>query len=206
MINYTRQAKSKEADNAVTDPVLRAKQDLELLCKEFLKLFKQKVYNSEDGEVIEHSRKVTDLATLSLKIRSRSCVLVSLLEGPEFVKSSLALARSLRVIDKEVLQDQFSAFAKKLEELTKDISEDDLKKMDSKDLIVKFFNSEAKLFCGIELILQAIAVASIKISVESVAESFISDYNRRNDKLRTLSEDAAEFEMEIAKNGPVMDN
>ena len=26
----------------------------------------------------------------------------------------------------------------------------------------------------------------------------------RNDKLRTLSEDAAEFEMEIAKNGPVM--
>ena len=204
IINYTRQAKSKEADNAVTDPVLRAKQDLELLCKEFLKLFKKKVYNSEDVEVIEHSRKVTDLATLSLKIRSRSCVLVSLLEGPEFVKSSLALARSLRVIDKEVLQDQFSAFAKKLEELTKDISEDDLKKMDSKDLIVKFFNSEAKLFCGIELILQAIAVASIKISVESVAESFISEYNRRNDKLRTLSEDAAEFEMEIAKNGPVM--
>ena len=40
--------------------------------------------------------------------------------------------------------------------------------------------------------------------MESVAESFISEYNRRNDKLRTLSEDAAEFEMEIAKNGPVM--
>ena len=96
MFNYTRQAKSKEAENALTDPVLRAKQDLELLCKEFLKLFKQKVYNSEDLEVIEHSRKVTDLATLSLKMRSRSCVLVSLLEGPEFVKSSLVLARSLR--------------------------------------------------------------------------------------------------------------
>ena len=60
MINYTRQAKSKEAENAVTDPVLRAKQDLELLCKEFLKLVKQIVYNSEDIEVIEHSRKVTD--------------------------------------------------------------------------------------------------------------------------------------------------
>ena len=76
--------------------------------------------------------------------------------------------------------------------------------MDSKGIIAKFLNSEAKLFCGIELILQAIAVASIKISVESIAESFISEYNRRNDKLRTLSEDAAEFEMEIAKNGPVM--
>ena len=52
--------------------------------------------------------------------------------------------------------------------------------------------------------MQAIAVASIKISVESIAESFISEYNRRNDKLRTLSEDAAEFEMEISKNGPVL--
>ena len=94
------------------------------------------------------------LTTLSLKIRSRSSVLVSILEGPDFVKSSLALARSLRVIDREVLQNQFSAFAEKLEELTKDISEDDLKKMDSKDIIVKFLNSEAKLFCGIELILK----------------------------------------------------
>ena len=114
---------------------------------------------------------------------------MSILEGPDFVKSSLALAISLRVIERGVLQNQFSAF---------------LKKMDSKDIIVKFLNSEAKLFCGIELILQAIAVASIKISVESIAESFISEYNRRDDKLRTLSEDAAEFEMEIAKNGPVM--
>ena len=40
--------------------------------------------------------------------------------------------------------------------------------MDSKDIIVKLLNSEAKLFCGIELILQVIAVASINISVESI--------------------------------------
>jgi hypothetical protein len=64
--------------------------------------------------------------------------------------------------------------------------------------------SEKKLYVGVEMILQAIAVSSIKISVESIAESFISEYNRRNDKLRTLSEDAAEFEMEISKNGPVI--
>ena len=99
------------------------------------------------------------------------------------MKSSLVLARTLRLMDKEVLLNQFSVFSGKLEEVTKDISEENLLKMDSKDLIVRFFNSEAKLFCGIELILEAIAVASIKISVESVAESSISDYNRRNDKL-----------------------
>ena len=39
---------------------------------------------------------------------------------------------------------------------------------------------------SIELILQAIVVASIKISVKSIAETFISDYNRKNDKLRKM--------------------
>ena len=42
--------------------------NIELLCKEFLKLFKEKVYISEDIKVIEHSRKVADLASLSLKV------------------------------------------------------------------------------------------------------------------------------------------
>ena len=79
-----------------------------------------------------------------------------------------------------------------------------MRNCDSKDSIFEFFSSKKKLFVVNEMVLQSIAVASIKISVESIAESFISEYNRRNDKLRTLSEDAAEFEMEISKNGPVI--
>ena len=204
IINYTRQAKIKESEHAVTDPVMRARVDLELLCKELLKRFKERVYDCEDVKVIEHSRTVADLSSLSLKIRNRSPVLISLLEGPAFVESSVALARSLRVFDKDVILRQFAEFVKKLELITKDLSDEELKDMDSKDLIVRFFNSEDRLFSGIELVMQAIAVACIKVSVESIAESFISEYNRRNDKLRTLSEDAAHFEMEIAKNGPVM--
>ena len=204
MINYTRQAKATEAENAITDPVLKAKADLKLLCKEFMKVLKDKVYSDEDVAVIEHSRKITDVATLSLKMRNRSSTLINLLEGPAFWKSAITLARSVRVIDKEVFLEQFSLFLKKLETVTKDISDADLKKFDSKDLIKEFFSTEKKLYVGVEMILQAIAVASIKISVESIAESFISEYNRRNDKLRTLSEDAAEFEMEISKNGPVI--
>ena len=77
MVNFTRKAKAKEAENVVTDPILKATQDLELLCKEFLKHFKERVYNSEDTVVIEHTRKVTDLASLSLKLKSRSSILVN---------------------------------------------------------------------------------------------------------------------------------
>ena len=77
------------------------------------------------------------------------------------------------------------SFIKKLEEVNKNISDENRKKCDSKDFIIKFLSSEKQLLCGIEMIIQAIAGASVQISVES----------RRNDKLITLSEDAAGHEM-----------
>ena len=43
-----------------------------------------KVYSSEDLEVVDHTRKITDLTSLSLKIRSR----ISLLEGPAYFLNS----------------------------------------------------------------------------------------------------------------------
>ena len=204
MMNYTRQAKVIEAENARTDPVSKGCSDLTLVCKDFLKLFKEKVYDTADIAVVEHTRKLTDLTSLSMKIRCRSSTLISLLEGPTYLKSCLALVRSLGIVEKEVILIQFDTFVKKLAEVTKDLSDAELKKVYSKDLIIQFLSSKKKLFCGVELIMQAIAVASIKISVESIAESFISEYNRRNDKLRTLTDDAANFEMEISKNGPLV--
>ena len=47
-----RQARLKEAENAASDPVVRAMVNEELLYKEFLKLFKEKVYSSGDIKVI----------------------------------------------------------------------------------------------------------------------------------------------------------
>ena len=51
--------------------------------------------------------------------------------------------------------------------------EDILKKVDSKDLIKHFMRTQL-LYEGIEMVMQATAVAAIKISVESVAKSVIS--------------------------------
>ena len=49
----------------------------------------------------------------------------------------------------------------------------------------------------IELVMQATAVAAVKMSVESIAESFISIYNLHNNKLRPIEEVTVEAEMMI---------
>ena len=58
------------------------------------------------------------------------------------------------------------------------------------------------LYSGIEVIMQATAVAAIKLSVESIAESHISVYNLHNSDIRNIKEETAEDEMMIHINGP----
>ena len=58
------------------------------------------------------------------------------------------------------------------------------------------------LYEGIELIMQSVFVAAIKISVESVAESVISVYNRHNSDIRPMEENQMNDEMFVALNGP----
>ena len=55
---------------------------------------------------------------------------------------------------------------------------------------------------GIKLICQVIAEASLKVSVESVVESVISNYENHFHKNRNVKEDTAVNEMEIIVNGP----
>ena len=52
------------------------------------------------------------------------------------------------------------------------------------------------------MIIHGILVASIKVSVESVAESIISRYNLCNSDIRQIVEDSAQEEMMISSNGP----
>ena len=76
-----------------------------------------------------------------------------------------------------------------------------LKKTDSKELI-QTFGSSPSLYEGIELVMRATYEASVKLSVESVAESVISVYNLHNNQLRKLNEDTANDELFVAYNGP----
>ena len=99
------------------------------------------------------------------------------------------------------ISNQFRLFLSRLQEVTKDDSVTKLEKSDPKELIKKFMVNE-DLYSGIEAVIQACVVGSIKISVESVAESMISKYNIHNSNIRSIADDIADDEMMIDYNGP----
>ena len=57
---------------------------------------------------------------------------------------------------------------------------------------------------GIEITLQSICAAAVKVSVESDVESLVSMYKKHLKVERQMDEERAEEEMEIAENGPIL--
>ena len=82
------------------------------------------------------------------------------------------------------------------------MEERDLTKITSMSILKDFLSSKANLFNGVEIAMQSIVCASIKISVESVVESLVSRYESHFTKNRNLDESNALDEMTIAENGP----
>ena len=72
----------------------------------------------------------------------------------------------------------------------------------SMKILEDFLNTDMKLFEGVEITMQGILCAAVKISVESVVESLVSRYEKHFDKSRKLTEENALDEMEISGNGP----
>ena len=81
------------------------------------------------------------------------------------------------------------------------LSNENLEKTDSKDLI-NLFSTAEHLYEGIELFMRACYEACVKIIVESVGESVISVFNKHNNKWRTIGEENVNDELFVALNGP----
>ena len=102
-------------------------------------------------------------------------------------------------IPEEELRSQFFLFHSRLGNFNKTSSSESL---DSKALLKRFFSSKEGNYRGIEMVLHVLAVASTKVSCESVLESFVSRYENHFDSRRNMSEDGANEEFLIAQNGP----
>ena len=61
-----------------------------------------------------------------------------------------------------------------------------------------FLDKDLKSFEGVEII------AAVKISFQNDVESLVSRYEKNFKADRQLGEDNAEFEMDIAENGPLL--
>ena len=187
--------------NQAKDPFDKsAENNLKTVLKDLLDELKD-VFREVDIKVIETTRPLTDWSGLALKLKTRSQPIVYALEKKTFVDSCYNTARSVKCVERSEIENQFYKFTKRLEKITQHKSYEQLKKTDSKELI-QTFGSSPSLYEGIELVMRATYEASVKLSVESVAESVISVYNLHNNQLRKLNEDTANDELFVAYNGP----
>ena len=143
------------------------------------------VYREEDLKMIEITRPLTDWTSLAIRIQDRSIPIIHALEKNEFSKCCKEVCRSVKDVSSEELQEQFYKLIIRLHMVTKGKTYKELEITNSKDLI-KHFSTSPALYEGIELVLRATYEASIKLSVESVAESVISVYNLHNSKVRPI--------------------
>ena len=128
------------------------------------------VFRDEDIKMIESTRPLNDWVSIEVRMKARTRPVVYSLEKKKYSECAQFVARSLRVVSKEILEDQFYTFLQRLESETQKQTIESLSKTDSMELI-KSFSTSPTLYEGIELVMQATFVGAIKTSVESIAES-----------------------------------
>ena len=81
------------------------------------------------------------------------------------------------------------------------MTNDQIKKTDSKELIKRFLKTDLYLYKDIEMIMAAAVVGCIKLGLESIAESMISKYNIHSSYIRPITDDSVHNEIVIDCNG-----
>ena len=102
-------------------------------------------------------------------------VLVGTLTVDKFIKSAKQITNTIQDIPDDVLKTIFMKFLEVLEEHIKAKPD---KSYSSKELIKDFLNKDLNLYKGVEVVIQIICAAAIKISVESDVESLVSRYEK----------------------------
>lgn len=194
-----------KVSDSVEKTVERSDSLLKELVNELHKGLSEDVYSTKGKAVIEETRVVLDLPTLALQLKKigASPINVSISTFPKLKNAITNIPiQNLKNVPEDELRYEFRLFLQRLGDLTKSFTKEQLTKIDSKDLIQQFFDPENQLFKNIEMIMEAIAVSSVKYSCESILESFVSRYENHFDMRRSTAEDSTNEEFEIAVNGP----
>jgi hypothetical protein len=174
------------------------------LAQEISRKLTDEVFSEEGKAVIGHTRTILDFARLAIKVRNgSSAVKVAVTEFNKWLEAVQKIpVKDLEDISRDELKAEYRLFITRLEVHTEKFSIKELEDLDSKVLIKKFFDEDNKSYEGIEMVLHAVAVASVKSSCESILESFVSQYENHFDERRNVDEQTATEEFEISVNGP----
>lgn len=143
--------------------------------KDISKRLGEEVFSEEGEQVIEKTRIILDLPTLALKIKhEKSSVKVAAMEFEKWYEAMDKIpVEDLANVPKEELKSQYKIFVARLEEATRKLTVKELKDLDSKVLLKRFFDPVGLLYKDAELIMHAMAVASVKSSCEYFGEPCI---------------------------------
>ena len=197
----TRFAIAQNTANVQKDPIKQAHDNLLILITRLEKDLRADVFQKSTVELIERIRFLTDLNSLAKEVLNKGRVIVGAQNAKIFVEHVRFVTNSLDDIPDEELRDSYKRFLRTLESYA---SSKDLKKVTSMTILQDFVKSDLKLFDGVEIALQGILCAAVKVSVESVVESLVSRYETHFNKNRNLEEHNAMDEMIIAENGPTL--
>ena len=161
------------------------------------------IFDEKTEETIELTRNVCDLKSMAENIDEKGAIIFGTISADLFVDSAKKITNTISDIPDNILKQNYRDFLLVLE---KHIKDNKTKSYDSKELIKQFLDSGLKLYKGIEITLQSICAAAIKISVESDVESLVSRYENHFTVDRQLDEEKADDEMLISENGPALQN
>jgi hypothetical protein len=158
------------------------------------------VYSAADKEMIENIPSVLDLERLIRELKLHHSAYIAAQHTLEFIKAAKFIDHNLEVkYEVPELRFQYQVFVRQLAAIAES---DGSEKLSSLDILVKFMNTEAKLYDGCQAVVDVMLQAAVKKSVESVVESWISVLEHHCSKSRPLSSDTIQTEMMIAVNGP----
>lgn len=166
---------------------------------------KDEVFDAEAVTVISHTKTILNLPDIAAKLKGPDGghIKQAVIQGPLFVDAVRSVpVRSLNNISDNELKRQYRQFLKRLEELTKLYSLEELRATDPKDILRQFFDPKRALFTEIEMVMQAFSACCVKVSCESVLESLVSIFENHFDARRNMNEESTAQEFMIAVNGP----
>ena len=156
----TRRENEQNQINKGIDAETTSDKQLQLLINELHNGLKTEVYDEQSVRIITLTKTILDLSNLSVKLHQvdGGYIKIALTEFPNFMNA-------IKEIPIRSLLD-LPEFLRRLEKLTVKYKSEELKSLDPKELIKKFFDPADKRFEEIEMVMQAIAVSAVKQSCD----------------------------------------
>ena len=129
----------------------RVTRKMKQLADQMKRDLREGMFNEEVTDGIEMIRSIVDMKGLAERVKAHGAVNVGHMDGQSFAENMKKLTNSVDNIPNEKLEDAFTKFLKSFEQY---IEGKDIDKIDSKQVLRDYLNTESKLYVVNKIITQ----------------------------------------------------